>query len=137
MSRQATENLIQAYLDAANKGDNAAILALMDEDIAFDVNQSTRQIGKDNLKLFLATKTAHSKEQLADAVIFSSEDGSRAAAEFTWKGSYIATIEGFPKANGQRFSMMGGLFFEVEDGKFTRITSHRDMNEWKRQISEV
>ena len=136
MSRQATENLIKAYLDAANQGDNAAILALMDDDVAFDINQSNRQIGKDNLKLMLATKSAHSKEQLADAVILSSEDGSRGAVEFTWKGSYIATIEGFPIASGQRFSMMAALFFEVEDGKFTRVTSHRDMKEWLRQISE-
>ena len=136
MSRQTTENLIQAYLDAANQADNAAILALMDEDVAFDINQSTRQIGKDNLKLLLATKSAHSKEQLADAIIFSSEDGSRGAVEFTWKGSYIATIEGFPKASGQRFSIMAGMFFEIEDGRFTRVTSHRDMNEWLRQISQ-
>jgi steroid delta-isomerase-like uncharacterized protein len=136
MSRQATESIVKAYLDAANRDDSAAILAMMHEDVAFDVNQSMRQIGLDNLRLLLATKSAHCKEQLADAVIFSSEDGSRGAAEFTWKGTYIATIEGFPQANGQRFSMQAGLFFEVEDGKITRITSHRDMREWVRQISE-
>jgi steroid delta-isomerase-like uncharacterized protein len=136
MSRQATEALIKAYVDAANKNDNAAILALMHEDVAFDVSQSKREFGTGNLQLLLASKAAHIKEQLADAVIMSSEDGSHGAAEFTWKGSYIATIEGFPPANGQRFSMQAGLFFEVDDGKITRITSHRDMAEWVKQISE-
>ena len=136
MSRQNTESIIKTYLDAANHDDATAIIALMHDDVAFDINQSTRQIGIDNLRLLLATKSAHCKEQLADAVIFSSEDGSRGAAEFTWKGSYIATIEGFPKANGQRFSMQAGLFFEIEDQKITRISSHRDMQEWVRQISK-
>jgi steroid delta-isomerase-like uncharacterized protein len=135
MTRQATESLIRAYLDAANKPDNAAIITLMDEDVVFEVGQGMRQIGTDNLRLLLASKTAHNKEQLADAVIMSSEDGARGAAEFTWKGSYIGTIDGFPKANGQRFSMMAVITFEVEDGKFTRISSHRDMKEWLRQIS--
>jgi steroid delta-isomerase-like uncharacterized protein len=136
MSRQATEALIKAYIEAANKNDNAAILALMHEDVAFDVSQSKREIGTDNLRLLLASKAAHIKEQLADAVILSSEDGSRGAAEFTWHGSYVATIDGFPKASGQRFSMQAGLFFEVDDSKITRITSYRDMAEWARQISE-
>lgn len=136
MSRQATETIVKAYLEAANRDDNAAILALMHEDVAFDINQSMRKVGLDDLRLFLASKGAHCKEQLADAVIFSSEDGSRGAAEFTWKGCYIATIEGFPKANGQRFSLQAAIFMEIEDGKIARITSHRDMKEWLRQISE-
>lgn len=136
MSRQSTEAVIKAYIEAANSNDNAAILALMHEDVAFDVSQSKREIGTANLRLLLAGKAAHIKEQLADAVVMSSEDGSRGAAEFTWKGSYVATIEGFPKASGQRFSMQAGLFFEVEDGTITRITSQRDMQEWVKQISE-
>jgi steroid delta-isomerase-like uncharacterized protein len=136
MSRQATESLIKAYVEASNKNDNAAILALMHEDVVFDISQSKREIGTENLRLFLASKAAHIKEQLADAVIMSSDDGSRGAAEFTWRGSYVATIESFPKATGQRFSLPAGIFFEVDEGKFTRISSHRDMQEWLRQISE-
>jgi steroid delta-isomerase-like uncharacterized protein len=136
MSRQATELLIKAYIDAANQNDNTAIIALMDEDVVFEVNQAMRQVGTENLRLLLASKAAHTKEQLLDAVIMSSEDGSHGAAEFTWKGSYIATIEGFPKASGQRFSMRAVITFEVDDRKFTRISSHRDMAEWVRQISD-
>lgn len=135
MSRAKTEALIQAYIDAANIPDNAAILALMDDDIVFEINQGMRQIGKDNLRLILASKAAHMKEQLADAVIMSNVDGNFGAAEFTWKGSNLVALEGFPNSGGQRFSMRAVITFEVEDGKFTRITSHRDVNEWKRQIT--
>ena len=116
MSRQATENLIKAYMDAANKGDNEAILALIDEDVVFDISQGIRQIGSENIRLLLASKAAHMKEQLADGVIMSSEDGSRGALEFTWRGTYIATIEGMPKASGQRFALQAAFLFEVEDG---------------------
>ena len=136
MSRQATEALITAYIDAANRNDNAAIIALMDDDVVFETGQGMRQIGTENLRFLLASKASHMKEQLADAVIMSSEDGSRGAAEFTWKGSYIASIDGFPKASGQRFSMQAAITFEVEDGKLVRISSYRDMKEWLRQISE-
>jgi steroid delta-isomerase-like uncharacterized protein len=136
MSRQSTENLIRAYLDAANQSDNDAIIALMDEDVVFEVNQGMRQVGTDNLRFLLANKVLCTKEQLADAVIMSSADGACAAAEFTWKGSYIGTIPGFPNATGQRFSLKAAITFEVEDGKFTRITSWRDMKEWLKQISE-
>ncbi|MGL4404150.1 MAG: nuclear transport factor 2 family protein [Notoacmeibacter sp.] len=136
MSRQTTERLIKAYLDAANIPDNAAIIALMDDDVVFEINQSVRKIGTENLRLLLASKAAHMKEQLADAVIMTSEDGSSGAAEFTWKGTNNVPIDAVPNAFGQRFSMRAVITFEVEDGKFTRISSHRDMQEWQRQISK-
>ncbi len=136
MSRQITESLIKAYIDAANNNDSAAILAIMHEDVAFDMSQSKREIGLENLRFRLASIAAHFKERLADAVILSSDDGSHGAVEYTWRGTYVATLEGFPAANGQRFSMKAGIFFDVDDGKITRITSYRDMAEWLRQIAE-
>lgn len=136
MSRQATENLIKAYIDAANIPDNAAIIALMDDDVVFELGQGIRQIGTENLRFLLASKASHMKEQLADAVIMSSEDGSFGAAEFTWKGVNNTPVEGISHSVGARFSMRSVITFEVEDGKFTRITSHRDMQEWQRQISK-
>ena len=136
MSRQATENLIKAYIDAANIPDNAAIVAMMDEDIVFETGQGKAQIGTENLRLVLASKAAHLKEQLADAIIMSSADGTFGAAEFTWKGVNSAPVEGVAHAVGARFSMRAVITFEVEDGKFTRVSSHRDMEEWLRQISE-
>lgn len=136
MSRQTTEKLIQAYLDASNLGDNAAVIALMNEDVVFDIGQGKRQIGTDDLRFLLATNAACTKEQLADAVIMSSPDGTRGAVEFTWKGHHTAAVDGFPNANGKRFSMQAVITFEVEDGKFTRVSSHRDMQEWMQQISK-
>jgi steroid delta-isomerase-like uncharacterized protein len=142
MSRTTTEQLIKAYIEAANKGDNAAILAMLHEDVVFDISPATpetqtgRQIGVEAFKWQRAATAAHFKEQLADAVVLSSEDGMHGAAELTWRGTYIATITGLPNAAGQRFSMRAALFFEVEGGKVTRLTSYRDRAEWLRQIAQ-
>ena len=51
--------------------------------------------------------------QLADMVIMTSPDGARAAAEFTVHGEYIATDEGLPKAEGQRYVLPAGAFLEL------------------------
>src|SRR5690606_352178 len=54
MSAETTRNLIRSYLDAFNAGDHEAMLALVDEDVAHDINQGGREIGKDKLRWFLA-----------------------------------------------------------------------------------
>jgi steroid delta-isomerase-like uncharacterized protein len=68
-------------------------------------------------------------------VIMVSEDGRRAAAEFTVRGSYLKTDEGLPPADGQTYSLPAGTFFEVEDGKITRVTTHYNLNDWIAQVS--
>ncbi len=43
-------DLIRAYLDAFNRGDRPAMLALLAEDVAHDVNQGGREVGRDCLR---------------------------------------------------------------------------------------
>ena len=136
MSRQATEHLIAAFVEAFNRADNAAVLALLYDDIAFDMGQGGREIGVEKFRWLIAAGAAHCKEQMADAVVLSSEDGMRGAVDFTSRGTYVATIEGMPKASGQRYALQAATLFEVDDGKITRLTSYRNMQEWIRQISE-
>jgi steroid delta-isomerase-like uncharacterized protein len=136
MSRAATEALIHAYLDAFNRGDSPAMLALMDEDIVHDINQGGREIGVEKFRWFNATMGAHYRETLQDIVVMSAPDGMRAAAEFTVKGEYLATAKGLPKANGQRYSLPAGIFFEVDEGRITRVTTHYNLADWIAQVSE-
>jgi steroid delta-isomerase-like uncharacterized protein len=134
MSRAATEALIHAYLDAFNAGDSDAMLALMDDDIVHDINQGGREIGIEAFRWFNATMKAHYRETLQDIVVLSAPDGARAAAEFTVKGEYLATANGLPKASGQRYSLPAGIFFEVEDGRISRVTTHYNLNDWITQV---
>jgi steroid delta-isomerase-like uncharacterized protein len=135
MSRTATEALIHAYLAAFNAGDSDAMLALMDEDVAHDINQGGREIGVDKFRWFNATMSAHYRETLSDIVVMSSPDGMRAAAEFTVHGEYLSTADGLPKASGQRYTLPAGIFFEVDDGRISRVTTHYNLKDWIAQVS--
>jgi steroid delta-isomerase-like uncharacterized protein len=62
-------------------------------------------------------------------------DGGRASAECTVHGTYEATAEGFPPADGQRYSIPAGFFFEIDDGSLSRVTEYRDRTAWAAQLS--
>ena len=74
-------------------------------------------------------------ETLRDIEIFASENGSRAAAEFTVHGTYLATDAGLPAAHGQTYVLPAGAFFDVAGGKITRITTFYNLADWVAQVS--
>ncbi len=62
-------------------------------------------------------------------------DDSRAAAEYTVSGTYQATDAGLPEATGQQYSLPGGAFFTVRDGKIARVTNYYNLADWLSQIA--
>ena len=60
--------------------------------------------------------------------------GAQAAAEFDLKGRYLVTDPGLPKAQGQTYRLRVGAFFDVKGGKIMRVSTHYNMNDWKRQV---
>lgn len=134
MSRDATAALIRTYLDAFNAKDFDGMLACLGEDVIHDVNQGGREIGREKFRWFNAKMTRHYDENLADIEIMVNESGSRAAAEFTVHGSYLATDEGLPEANGQRYSLPAGIFFEIDDRLISRVTTTYNLNDWIAQV---
>lgn len=135
MSASQTKDLISRYFDAFNASDSDAMLALLDEDVAHDINEGARQIGIDKFRWFLGMMASHYEERLTDLVIMASDDGNRAAAEFTVHGKYISTAEGLPAANGQTYSLPAGIFFEIDDGKISRVTTYYNLENWIAQVS--
>ena len=75
------------------------------------------------------------KENLTGMVIMASADGRRAAAEFVVNGTYLQADAGFPPANGQKYTLPAGAFFEIEQGLITRVTTYYNLQEWLRQVS--
>lgn len=134
MPRSETKTLIGDYLAAFNANDTDALLDLLDEDVVHDINQGGREIGRDKFRWFLGQMHQHYRETLHDIVIMTSEDGNRAAAEFTVRGTYLATAEGLPEASGQTYSLSAGLFFEIDDGKISRVSTCYNLVEWIRQV---
>ena len=136
MSQTETKVLIERYIDAFNNGDNQGMLDCLDEDVVHDINEGGSEIGKEKFKWFLGMIDKHYKEELGDVVIMTNETGSRAAAEFTVHGEYLASAEGLPEANGQRYSVPGAILFEVDGGKISRVTTYYNLKNWIAAVSK-
>jgi steroid delta-isomerase-like uncharacterized protein len=135
MSRESALSLIDRYYSAFNAGDGEAMLACLAEDVAHDVNQGARQVGKEAFRAFLAHMDRCYAERLTDIVLMASEDGARAAAEFTVNGKYLVTDEGLPEAAGQVYVLPAGAFFAIENGLIARVTVYYNLDDWIRQVS--
>ena len=130
-----TQALIEAYYGAFNRGDMDAVLALLTDDVRHGINQGGTEVGKEAFARFMDKMNAHYKEQLTDIVVMVSADGSRAAAEFVVHGEYLSTDEGLPAANGQKYVLPAGAFFEIKDGKVDRISNYYNLEDWIAQVS--
>lgn len=127
-------DLISAYYDAFNRADMVAFLALLTDDVAHDINQGERQVGKQAFARFMEHMNDCYRETLTDIVIMASPDGTRAAAEFIVNGAYLKTDEGLPEANGQTYVLPAGAFFEIRDGKVARVTNYYSLPGWIAQV---
>jgi len=132
---QDAVTLVGRYYDAFNGGDAQAMLACLAEDVRHDVNQGGRRVGKKLFAEFCAHMARHYKERLVDMVIMASPDGKRAAAEFIVHGEYIATDAGLPEAQGQRYVLPAGAFFEIADGLIARVTTYYNLADWTAQVA--
>lgn len=135
MNQQAI-NLIEEYYKAFNSGNMDTFLSLLTDDVIHDINQGKREVGKAAFSQFMACMNNNYKERLIDMVIMATADGSRAAAEFVVLGEYIKTDEGLPAAQGQKYRLPAGAFFEIRDNKVARITNYYNLQDWIAQVSE-
>lgn len=135
MSAAQTTALIQRYYDTFNSGDREALLALLTDDVAHDINQGGCETGKGAFRAFLQRMDRSYREQVVDLVVLSDADGARGAAEFFIDGAYIATDEGLPPATGQTYHLRVGAFFDIRDGKIARVTNYYNLQEWLRMVA--
>lgn len=134
MSRDDTIALIRRYLDAFNAKSSEDMLACLTDDVAHDINQGEREIGKEKFRWFNARMSRHYDEELGDIAIMVDDSGTRAAAEFTVRGTYLSTDEGLPEANGQRYSLPAGIFFEIDEDLISRVTMSYNLTDWIAQV---
>lgn len=126
--------LVLDYYAAFNRGDRDAMLALLTDDVAHDLNQGPRETGRDAFVAFMARMDRCYREQLRDIVVMASPDGTRAAAEYVVHGEYLADDEGLPPANGQTYVLPGGAFFDLRDGRIARVTNYYNLQDWIAQV---
>ncbi len=125
---------IRAYYAAFNRGDWDGMCALLTEDVAHDVNQSGREHGRAAFRAFLDRMARAYREEVRDLVVMATPDATRAAAEFTIHGTYLADEPGLPPARGQGYVLPVGAFFALRGGLVTRVTNFYDLNDWLRQV---
>ena len=127
-------DLVRAYYAAFNAGDRDAMLALLSDDVVHDLNQGARETGREAFAAFMRRMDTSYRERLADIVVMTSSDGTRAAAEYVVHGEYVADDAGLPPARGQRYVLPGGAFFAIRDGRITRVSNYYNLEDWIAQV---
>lgn len=128
------KDLIQRYYELFNSGNREALLEMLSDDVIHEINEGTPEVGRETFRSFLNRMDRCYQEQVEDLVVFTSETPNRAAAEFFIRGKYVGTDEGLPKANGQRYHLRIGAFFEASNGEITRISNYYNLAEWLRMV---
>ena len=126
--------LVLDYYAAFNRGDRAAMLALLTDDVVHDLNQGAREIGREAFAAFMARMDRSYREQLRDIVVMANAEGNRAAAEYVVHGEYLEADAGLPPARGQRYVLPGGAFFAFAGDRIVRITNYYNLEDWLRQV---
>ncbi len=130
--------LVRAYYAAFNAHDTAGLLALLAPDVLHDVSQGGREVGLQAFERFMAHMDCCYEERIEDLVVMVDASGTRAAAELTVHGRYVATDlgvpAGTPAASGQRYVLPAGAFFVVRDGRVARVSNHYNLGDWVKQV---
>ena len=129
-----TTDLISRYYAAFNAGDWTTFFALLDDEVAHDINQGDRETGKAAFRAFIERMNASYREQIVDIVVMVNAEGTRAAAEYVVLGTYLKTDEGLPEAKGQTYRLPGGAFFDIRNGKVARVTNYYNLQDWLQQV---
>lgn len=127
--------VIQQYFDRFNSGDVERMLLCLSDDITHHVNEGQVRVGKTLFSEFCTHMNACYRENLTDMVIFTNNDGTRAAAEYVVNGTYLKTDSGLPEARGQKYCLPAGSFFNIRDGKISRVTTYYNLADWVQQVN--
>lgn len=126
--------LVAAYYERFNAGDRSGMLELLADNVAHDINQGGRELGKAAFAAFLEHMDRCYRERLTNITVMTSPDGARAAAEFMVEGEYLANDAGLPPARGQRYRLPAGAFFAIREGRIARVTTHYNLKDWIAQV---
>lgn len=130
----AVTDLLNRYYQAFNLQDMETFLSLLTDDVVHDINQGGSEVGKPAFASFMTRMNRCYREQIVDLVIMSDATGTRAAAEFTVLGTYLATDEGLPEATQQTYRLPAGAFFEIREGRVARVSNYYNLQDWLRQV---
>lgn len=131
---EATE-IVKQYFDYLNSGNNEGMVSLLDKDVTHEVNQGDTRKGTQLFKEFMKHMDSCYKENIRDLVVLSNPNSkNRVSTEFIVDGTYLKTDKGLPEARNQKYSVRAGTFFEIHEGKISRITTYYNLPQWIRAV---
>jgi len=128
-----SREIIEQYYAAFNEGDWDRMAGFLAADVAHDLNQGAREVGRAEFRRFLDRMARSYRERLEGIVVLAGPPG-RFAAEYVVHGEYLVADDGLPPARGQRYVLPGGAFFTVADGAITRVTNYYNLPDWLAQV---
>jgi steroid delta-isomerase-like uncharacterized protein len=132
--RSPSAKLLDRYYAAFNRGDSAAMLDLLTDDVVHEPSQGVARQGKAAFAAFLDHMNRCYREQVVDPVFLTSSDGAHGAAEFMLNGTYLQTDGDLPPAREQNYRLRVGAFFHMRDGKIARVSNHYNLADWLTQV---
>lgn len=119
--------LIERYFSALNARDIGGVLALLDDDIAHDPRDGERTIGPEAFERCLIRHFQAYRERADAITIFTADSETRFAAEYVLAGEHVEPGTHQSAEPAPRYSVPAASFFEIDDGRISRITSYADM----------
>ncbi len=135
-----TEAVVRDYYAAFNEpGRRLRMLDCLHDDVVHEVSQGGREVGRDAFAAFMTHMDHCYEERIEDLIVMVDKTGTRAAAEFTVHGRYLATDTGVPAgtspARGQTYVIPAGAFLTIRNGKISRVATHYNLGEWVRAVA--
>ena len=123
---ESDQAVVQAYVNAWNKHDSAAIDTLIARDgIHEDLAQNFQGVGPRAVNAFMH-RLATTEPDFKWTVTNTLEDGRYVVLEWTWRGTYTGPDPTGKQVKSQRTSGRGSSIVEVDNGRIKRFTDYYD-----------
>lgn len=129
-----SKELIRRYYQKFNEAKFGEMIDLLAEEVQHDLNEGETQIGKPAFTAFMKVMDAHYSEQAVELEVFAGDHADRFAAEFFIEGKYKKAQTGLPEARNQPYRLRVGAFFEVKNGRISRVTNHYNLRQWIKMV---
>jgi steroid delta-isomerase-like uncharacterized protein len=129
------QTIASRFMQALNERDFDTIGTFLDEDVALDTLTGQRTIGAGPLRMGVMTYFRHFDESFSDMVLMHDAFGQRVAVDVTARGVYRETMQGFPQASGQSYSIPSVFVFEFENGAVTRLSHYRNIRVFEQMLA--
>jgi steroid delta-isomerase-like uncharacterized protein len=138
-STQQTQaiQLIKTYFEALNDRNMSLFFSTLHPNVTHDINQGKTEKGIENFKKFMMKAVDSSRETFDNIVIMVSDDGRYASALWVDHGTYVKNYPGEKmQAKNQHYTLPGGHFFEIQNGKISHVTTYYNAADFSKQMDK-